>query len=1459
MTLDTISDFLHKPLLELIHHNTKSLDGLLDECVAALHARFHPGEHVVCKEHNSSSGIVLGLSVSENACHSPSCDKENNLVSYCSSPRLLPLNYRVLLKQTKVELSDVAYSDLSRVECLPSREAIALFVSLHASREPLSTCHTWVVSSTMIAKHALKNKIAPMFLPLSERKRAQQEQTKADQSRKRKSSSGKPTSAKKTKISRKEKSSGNRSSGADDCLVIACVSPSSQSTLNSCTRIVPTKKLTNSFSDSVDVLKADSKSIEVSNQTSDRVVSAKNHVSDVVLVDETVNDDDAVVIDDDDDEVFVDGKVTDNVDTQQRDSDDSDNVTLIKIAKTTSKIDALRKKVEEQRIKKQKSRRAWRERQKQLKNQLAMGDKKKQRTLSKTTDAASSSVADATTPKINGKAHHMRQISLFDMSKHSRSTSKSSSGGGTKQRQVSRSSDVDRPLPPCVLKLSKLLDSGRRVGPHNYLLLMCLRMLHAEQVERIEHEATRQLLRHRLQLAEERKQLAKLSVEERQEFLKNKRLEERRQRNMRYDDQSLPDLSSLPDAQPVSVPDGLPNSAFGQLAMVAEFVNSHWSLLAPTVSDNSQPPITTHTLMYSLLADADSAPYRQFGELVTMLLRTLLKDDAFESFCELGVPVFSLPITPQTAGELCRMCLRHAARDDADSDSEADTSDVQLDETCEQLVDLLETGELHELSPVQRLQLLEWFVQELLASNSLAAHVEQQEERLRSLNTHRNNIVRERRAKAPPAAATSADPEPPAADPEPQLTEECEVSSSGRVRRSLRNVEEARRDREAKEKEAKEKRLQQIEDSRREKQEHQVMEDHAAATRSHASLVRRAPLGLDRNHRRYWLLQSAEPFALYVETGWAGPDTVPIETVVKSNREGSEDDDKPLALMREQKEEVSFPAPGQNMWFYYKSMYQVAQLIDALAERGRRESALKEALQAVHDTIKEGFSRSSLSESNENVDEKPKEDENVHKKSKEDETTIPKQVATTDVKEEVADENPAPADHVPASVQDGAGHLLTSLREDLLGVEQELSAGLLGGIAEHADRDTWRQQVTTADTAPLLAPLLLRCFQCIPARSLRPPLAPEPSVHETPTTPQATTTAEPARSACRAEQWCAAVKQCVTLSRLHVLVGVLDTSVRWNLSSAQKKCRTCRRAGGGEYGEAAVCPKCTHLYHWRCVRPRLYEAPEEDWLCPGCTPREQRASSRRQPLARQDKSEEEDVSDGEEGESDQAEMKETLCRVCQSDAVAELIVCPQCPAAFHKQCHEPPVTLRIRAGWECMDCKVQQAVRGRRKGAKAPLPSTVLRQARQAADSDEDNNASDEEGPEEEEEDESEEEEQQPQVEVRRSRTKRTSRRRSSFAVERRSSGRTAPRNYRAMASDSETEDSDAEEARIRALSTDDDDEAGDTSVGVRSGGGRQACWVMSSPARQRQIRAQRRRMRSSPPPLPLKSDSDGE
>ena len=123
------------------------------------------------------------------------------------------------------------------------------------------------------------------------------------------------------------------------------------------------------------------------------------------------------------------------------------------------------------------------------------------------------------------------------------------------------------------------------------------------------------------------------------------------------------------------------------------------------------------------------------------------------------------------------------------------------------------------------------------------------------------------------------------------------------------------------------------------------------------------------------------------------------------------------------------------------------------------------------------------------------------------------------------------------------------------------------------------------------------------------------------------------------QRWLDAVKQATTVSRLHLLLEILDSTIIWDLSAenavcmleqldfelfdrqlsffepvyqiwnctvvnsiwlalCQQRCKICRRKGFGT--TLIICNDCNLSYHLKCLRPALSEVPEGHWSCLAC-------------------------------------------------------------------------------------------------------------------------------------------------------------------------------------------------------------------------------------------------------------------
>lgn len=53
------------------------------------------------------------------------------------------------------------------------------------------------------------------------------------------------------------------------------------------------------------------------------------------------------------------------------------------------------------------------------------------------------------------------------------------------------------------------------------------------------------------------------------------------------------------------------------------------------------------------------------------------------------------------------------------------------------------------------------------------------------------------------------------------------------------------------------------------------------------------------------------------------------------------------------------------------------------------------------------------------------------------------------------------------------------------------------------------------------------------------------------------------------EKWKAAIREAQTFSRMHVLLGMLDACIKWDMSAENARCKVCRKKG--EYPNPISC------------------------------------------------------------------------------------------------------------------------------------------------------------------------------------------------------------------------------------------------------------------------------------------------
>ncbi|KAK7073042.1 hypothetical protein SK128_003473 [Halocaridina rubra] len=324
-------------------------------------------------------------------------------------------------------------------------------------------------------------------------------------------------------------------------------------------------------------------------------------------------------------------------------------------------------------------------------------------------------------------------------------------------------------------------------------------------------------------------------------------------------------------------------------------------------------------------------------------------------------------------------------------------------------------------------------------------------------------------------------------------------------------------------------------------------------------------------------------------------------------------------LNRSLNEDETFPPVGENMWFYYNSLEEVDKLLECLACSGIRESKLKTSISQARTQIEANF---------------------------------------------ITEWQPL-EDFVDGSVQ-----LRETLREDIIQIEHELTEGWLGSVPNHEE---WEKQASEATNVQELGECLIEAQKHVQLKFFKGIMKPikKPVPSDNPEAPPEYEEVE----VLAVQQWRDAVSSCTTLSRLHLLVGIFDSCIKWEKSLATKKCKVCRCQD--LTSPLAVCDKCESSYHWHCLRPQLHEEPPDPWLCSACQPNK---NKERRNIIR------EQFEDEKEEEPLPKERKqEKICRVCERGL--GLIYCSVCLAAYHSECHNPPLQSRARKDWKCVDCQ----------------------------------------------------------------------------------------------------------------------------------------------------------------------------
>uniref|UniRef100_A0A8C7U2A2 Tyrosine-protein kinase BAZ1B n=1 Tax=Oncorhynchus mykiss TaxID=8022 RepID=A0A8C7U2A2_ONCMY len=832
------------------------------------------------------------------------------------------------------------------------------------------------------------------------------------------------------------------------------------------------------------------------------------------------------------------------------------------------------------------------------------------------------------------KKPKMKQMTLLDLAKNPLSA------GSPKKRARSTgpgTPKLGKPLHPMALHLLRYYKEHKgkedKRNAMSCLISKAAKALSPEDRGRLPEEL-RDLVLKRWELLEQKKKWAAMSEEEKQDVMRKRReeireklrektkerrekeLQVRREQQRRYEDLEIEGGKALPVFKLVDMPEGLPNSLFGDVAMVADFLNCYAGLLMP----DDQYPVTAVALMEALAGE--KAGFLYLNRVLVVLLQTLLQDELAEGYSELDMPLSEIPLTLHSVSELVRLCLRpcDAHGDDSGQGSGGDDwgplggfDQVVSGEFLEQL----EAVEVFELTSTEKASLLVALCHRILMTYSVEDHVDSMQQRsaelwkerlasLKEVNDRKRAEKQRRKEQAEVKGEEAVKAEPVAA--EPVATESEDMISTVKSRR-LMSIQ-AKKEKEEQDKQNKER-------MEKEAEEERVRKQKAAAERAFqdgiakAKLVlRRIPLGTDRNHNRYWLFSDVVP-GLYIEKGWVHESidysyTLTLEEASAEPEDEEETNDvedggsldgalsegahqgAPAAVCIE----TTTPNQGQNLWFVCDAPRDLDDLVESLHAQGVRESELKTKLQVRYQDILHSI--------------------NLARKG-----------------------NPG------LRSCDGHQELLKYMRSDVIEVASRLQKGGLGYMDDSMDE--FEKKVRDLENLKDFGECVITLQACVIKKFLQGFMAPKQKKkkkqegeesRKTEEVDEEKKLAEEARVATAVEKWKTAIREAQTFSRMHVLLGMLDACIKWDMSAENARCKVCRRKG--EDDKLILCDECNKAFHLFCLRPALYRIPQGEWLCPACQPAVQRRCSRGRNY-NEDTEEEEDEEEEEESESEDSD------------------------------------------------------------------------------------------------------------------------------------------------------------------------------------------------------------------------------
>ncbi|KAI0979390.1 hypothetical protein GJ496_003023 [Pomphorhynchus laevis] len=284
--------------------------------------------------------------------------------------------------------------------------------------------------------------------------------------------------------------------------------------------------------------------------------------------------------------------------------------------------------------------------------------------------------------------------------------------------------------PSLVRVIKELQDStGIQTTQSKYFIAKLTRELRPDQVEALP-ENIRKRVNERLQMIEEKRMIATLSVEEKRSYVSDKirkKMLELRLENQTYEDTEFSRDFPIPEPEPFLLPDSVPNEFIGDIFFICEF----FDCFSPMLNLDDKLSLNFETVCQWLTTSESST---RLAELITPLVRILLIDDIFKDITLYNIKLPRIPICTFSAPEFARICLKIGRLDE---------DDVYKDSEIIELVQLLTVKDFHELSTKQQFRVLFALCHLLLDTNSVVEQINKYNEDIKRLREQLATLINE--------------------------------------------------------------------------------------------------------------------------------------------------------------------------------------------------------------------------------------------------------------------------------------------------------------------------------------------------------------------------------------------------------------------------------------------------------------------------------------------------------------------------------------------------------------------------------------------------------------------------------------------------------------------------------------------------------------------------------------------